>query len=231
MANIVQLKRSSVSGRVPDAGNVEIGEPVVNLADRIIFTKNTTGSVIVIGAGTTSNISEGNNLYFTNARAIASLTEGAGINIDSNGLITASISENYFNTFSSNIIPSQDGVFNLGSPAFRWKTLFLANNTLDLGGATISSDGTGTIQISASGAVLPAGSKLNVSSNENEIATLNDRGSVQRVVPFFTQAIGLGTAANSFIFATNPDLYVFKAFTLSNGSSLVEEENTLQFTF
>lgn len=73
MANIVQLKRSSVSGRVPDAGNVTVGEPVVNLADQIIFTKNTTGSVIVIGAGTTSNITEGTNLYFSNARVYANI--------------------------------------------------------------------------------------------------------------------------------------------------------------
>ena len=74
MANIVQLKRSSVTGRVPDAGNVEIGEPVVNLADRIIFTKNTTGNVIVIGSGTTSNITEGTNLYFSNARVSAAIS-------------------------------------------------------------------------------------------------------------------------------------------------------------
>ncbi len=230
MANIVQLKRSSVPGRVPDAGNVEIGEPVVNLADQIIFTKNTTGSVIVIGSGTTSNIAEGSNLYFTNARAIASLTEGAGINIDSNGLITASISESYFNAFDANIIPSVDGEYNLGSSSFRWKTLFLANNTLDLGGATISSDGTGAIQISAAGAVLPAGSRLNVSNVEKEIATLSDGGTVQRPTPLYTQASGLSTAANTFIFSANPDLYVFTAFTLSNGAALTEN-NILQFTF
>lgn len=73
MAGIVQLKRSSVSGRVPDAANIEIGEPVVNFADQIIFTKNTTGSVIVVGAGTTSNVVEGTNLYFTNARVYANV--------------------------------------------------------------------------------------------------------------------------------------------------------------
>lgn len=89
MANIVQLKRSSVSGRVPDAANVEVGEPVVNLADQIIFTKDGSGTVKVIGAGTTSNISEGTNLYFTNTRAVAALTAGTGISISANGLITA----------------------------------------------------------------------------------------------------------------------------------------------
>lgn len=75
MASTIQLKRSSVAGKVPDAANVEIGEPVVNFADRIIFTKNTTGSVIVIGAGTTSNVTEGVNLYYSNARVYANVAQ------------------------------------------------------------------------------------------------------------------------------------------------------------
>ena len=90
MANIVQLKRSSVSGRVPDAGNVEIGEPVVNLADRIIFTKNTTGSVIVVGAGTTSNVTEGINLYFSNARVSAAISSQTLSNATFSGNVVAS---------------------------------------------------------------------------------------------------------------------------------------------
>ena len=89
MANIVQLKRSSVSGRVPDAANVEIGEPVVNLADRIIFTKNTTGSVIVVGAGTTSNVTEGINLYFSNARVSAAISSQTLSNVTFSGNISA----------------------------------------------------------------------------------------------------------------------------------------------
>jgi hypothetical protein len=90
MANIVQLKRSSVSGRVPDAGNVEIGEPVVNLADRIIFTKNTTGSIIVVGAGTTSNVTEGSNLYFSNARVSAAISSQTLGNATFTGNVSAS---------------------------------------------------------------------------------------------------------------------------------------------
>ena len=90
MANIVQLKRSSVSGRVPDAGNVTVGEPVVNLADQIIFTKNTTGSVIVIGAGTTSNVTEGTNLYFSNARVSAAISTQTLGNATFSGNVNAS---------------------------------------------------------------------------------------------------------------------------------------------
>lgn len=89
MANDLQLKRSSVSGRVPDAANVLVGEPVVNLADKIIYTKDGSGSVIVIGAGSTSNISEGTNLYYTDNRARSAISVIGGGSYDSaTGVIT-----------------------------------------------------------------------------------------------------------------------------------------------
>lgn len=88
MANIVQLKRSSVSGRIPDAANVQVGEPVVNLADQVLYTKDGSGAIKVIGAGTTSNIAEGTNLYFTTTRARDSFSAGTGISI-ADGIISA----------------------------------------------------------------------------------------------------------------------------------------------
>lgn len=39
----------------------------------------------------TSNVIEGSNLFFTNARSVAALTPGSGINIDANGLVTANV--------------------------------------------------------------------------------------------------------------------------------------------
>jgi|TARA_B100001778_G_scaffold6828_1_gene5571 hypothetical protein len=61
---------------------------------------------------------------------------------------------------AGNLIPSQDGVFQLGSSSKRWQTLFVAAETIDLGGATISSDGSGSLTIAATGATLPSGSKV-----------------------------------------------------------------------
>ena len=89
MANDIQLKRSSVTGKTPDAANVLVGEPVVNLTDKILYTKDGTGNVIVIGAGITSNITEGTNLYFTNARVVSALTAGQNITLDANGRINS----------------------------------------------------------------------------------------------------------------------------------------------
>ena len=58
------------------------------------------------------------------------------------------------------MIPSQNNVFQLGSASRRWQKLFVASTTIDLGGATISSDGTGSLAIAATGATLPNGSKV-----------------------------------------------------------------------
>ena len=51
MANTIQIKRSSVPGSIPNSANVLVGEPVVNLADQILYTKDNNGNVIIIGAG------------------------------------------------------------------------------------------------------------------------------------------------------------------------------------
>ena len=127
MATDIQLKRSITPGSVPGAANVLVEEPVFNLADRILYTKDTTGNIITISSGfagniaslafeaanvaasytvagvagnvsniqlasgittsgllTTANISELTNLYFTNARARASISVASG-NVNGKG--------------------------------------------------------------------------------------------------------------------------------------------------
>ena len=43
-------------------------------------------------------------------------------------------------TFGGNLLPSANITYNLGSPTQRWNEIFLAGNTIDIGGATISAD-------------------------------------------------------------------------------------------
>ena len=90
MANEIQLKRSSVANKVPDAGNVQVGEPVINLNDKIIFTKDTSENIIVIGAGTTANVIENGNLYFSNARVSAAISSQTLSNATFSGNVVAS---------------------------------------------------------------------------------------------------------------------------------------------
>ena len=129
------------------------------------------------------------------------------------------------------ILPSITNTFDLGSPTKRWKDIYLSSNSINLDGATISSDGTGAISIAASGATLPEGSKAG--TNKIAVAVTGSGGAEQSatVVPFFSNAGGLSTANANFNFNSSvDDKFVFtgsKTFTLSNGSNLADSNITL----
>lgn len=67
-------------------------------------------AVSATGILTTANVSEVTNLYFTNARAVAALTEGTGINIDANGLISASATGTVSNSFTTISVTGQSNI-------------------------------------------------------------------------------------------------------------------------
>lgn len=145
--------------------------------------------------------------------------------------------EDYLNgNLDVDIVPLRNEVINLGSPTNRFYELFLAGNTIDIGGATISSDGSGNITISANGAILPAGSKVSSGNVQQEIATvaasiIDEDGNEQSLglndqmtsvnVPFFTKERGLGSRETTFAFKQNiTDARIFKNFTLTNGDRI-----------
>ena len=134
---------------------------------------------------------------------------------------------------NSDFLPSQTNTYNLGSAERRWKDIFLSSNSINLDGATISSDGTGAIAIAASGATLPTGSKT---EDGNALAVMGSTtsGSISqpiRRVDFFSAADGLSTKNATFEFnAEVADKYSFldnSTFTLANGSALTESGITL----
>jgi hypothetical protein len=57
MANTVfQIKRSSVPGRIPSSSDLNVGELAINLADKILFSKDASGNVFQVSAGSSSNV-------------------------------------------------------------------------------------------------------------------------------------------------------------------------------
>ena len=137
-----------------------------------------------------------------------------------------------FSAVDQDIIPDGDGTRNLGSSSKRFAELFLTGQTINLGGATIDSDGTGTVSVSATGVTLPAGSK----AGDNQLAVVSTgsagaAGQVSRVIPFFSASGGLSTANTNFEFnAIIDEKFVFtgtKTFTLANGSALADSDPTL----
>jgi hypothetical protein len=67
-------------------------------------------------------------------------------NVTGGNLITAGLANvgtltvNGGSTFTGNLLPSANVTYNLGSPTQRWSEIYLAGNTIDIGGATISAD-------------------------------------------------------------------------------------------
>ena len=132
---------------------------------------------------------------------------------------------------TTNIVPSSNNSLDLGTTEKRWRELYLSGNTINLGGATISSDGTGQLSISGSGAVLPQGSKIEASGAQKALATVSDEGTLEQLVPFFTQSSGLSTPAATFAFKADATVRVFTAFTLNSGESLIRTTKEAQFLF
>jgi len=129
------------------------------------------------------------------------------------------------------IIPDGDGTRNLGSASKRFAELFLTGQTINLGGATIDSDGTVQVSVSATGVTLPAGSKTETGNELAVVSSSGDTLQATRLVDFFSAAGGLSTPNTRFEFnATVDNKFVFtgtKTFTLQNGNSLSDSVITL----
>ena len=170
------------------------------------------GSNVVLNATDSSGTSDGDDIL---------LESGVGGSRDLDFTVLQNV--------TSDIIPQQGGTFNLGSETHRFKSIFLEADTIDLDGATIKSDGSGQLTISADGATLPAGSK---DTDGKELLTVVAETTTSSVltaqptksVPLFTQSGGLTTAAATFTFAktlSRRSVYTNSGhtFLLSNGDS------------
>ena len=176
----------------------------------------------VAGEPTTSDLESGEVAINTSNNQLYANLSGTIVSLGSNLDLSA---------VDQDIIPDSDGTRNLGSSSKRFAELFLTGQTINLGGATIDSDGTGTVSVSATGVTLPAGSKAG--GNKLAVAVTGSGGVEQaaQVVDFFSKSGGLSSANTQFSFnATVDDKFVFtgdKSFTLANGNSLTDSNVTL----
>ncbi len=181
-----------------------------------------------IGGGGSTKISEMDDVDITNQQEGYALKYNASTKKYDFGEVASDLS-----AVDQNIIPDTNNTRELGSSAKRWKKIYLASQTVDLGGAEISSDGTGQINIAATGATLPAGSK----AGDNRLAVTGTGGrtggAVIHNVPFYTRAGGL-TTPNAY-FEFNGTIDTARPFTdkstyrLANGSTLAETDELTLF--
>ena len=212
------------------ADNYETTLTIVDpTADRTVYMPNATGYLPVLAAASTTTItSTPEELNVVDGVTAGTVAASKAVVVDSNKDIAGFRNM----TISGNFLPSATNTYNLGSASKRFNDLFLAGDTIDLAGSTISADGTGTISISADGVTLPTGSK--VGNNELAVFGSSATGSSSQVirrVDFFSASGGLSTANATFEFnAEVADRYSFtdaSTFTLSDGSSLTDSGITL----
>jgi hypothetical protein len=55
MATVIIPKKSSVAEKIPLTSDLQVGEVAINLADKLIYTKNSANEVIVVGGGVWAN--------------------------------------------------------------------------------------------------------------------------------------------------------------------------------
>jgi hypothetical protein len=144
---------------------------------------------------------------------------------------TADVADIDLGAITQSILPLNNNAIDLGSSSKRWRDLYLSGNTLNIGGATISSDGTGAISISATGATLPLNSNVLVAGAVTKtIALAGADGSPVQAVPFFTAAGGIVNENTKLDFKADPDKIVAN-FTLSTGTTLGSEQGSTLFFF
>ena len=220
MATVIKLKRSTTADSVPNTGDLADGEVAINIADQKIYVRN-GGSIVEV-----ANASGGGAAVpgsFTTLTASGATTLNGDVTLgDATGddiTITGRI--------AGHIVPKTNDTYDLGTSSLRWRTAYLGASTLDLGGATISSDGSGTITIAAAGATLPTGSLIGTEL----IAGADAEGTLLRTdVPFYKTG-DLSTANATFnLKASGGGERVFNDFTLATGSAITTQTNTL-FSF
>jgi len=175
MANQITLKRSSVPGKVPTVGQLALGEVAINTYDGKIYFKKYDGveeSIITIGesvAGasgpiaSTTDVAEGSNLYFTQARARAAISASPGVTFNqatgkigtSQPLMVTSAPTFAGLTLTGNIditgsiVPSANITYDLGSPDKQWRDIYVGPGSLYVNGQKVLEDNSGTITFTA----------------------------------------------------------------------------------
>lgn len=134
----------------------------VNALNVTAFDALTAQSVTDISSFTTTDISEGANLYFTAQRARDAIQAGVGVSYDAaTGEVSASLTggegitvsgdEISFDgsSISQDIVPSVDNLYSLGSPDKVWRDVYIGPGSLYINGTKILEDNSGTITMYA----------------------------------------------------------------------------------
>ena len=151
-----------VAGAVQSAVESLVDTTFVNALNVTAFDALTAQSVTDISSFTTTDISEGANLFFTSQRARDAVQGGEGVSynpttgefsISLTGGDGISVSGNEVSldgsAISQDLVPAADDVYSLGSPDKVWRDVYIGPGSLYINGTKILEDNSGTITMNA----------------------------------------------------------------------------------
>ena len=164
---------------------------------------------------------------------VASTTTATGTFIVTGGVgISGALNIGSGVTVTGNVLPSANVTYNLGSPTQRWKDLFLAGNTIDLNGATISAVGGaitfqnslgGSFSVTGSAGGQSTGTFGNLVANSGVASTTTSTGAL-----IVTGGVGVSGAVNiGGALTVSGDFTVNGTTTNINTTNLVVEDKNI----
>ena len=148
------------NARVWDNVTASITTSYVPEGSNLYYTNVRVWDNIISGISTTY-VPEGSNLYYTNARVWANVSPELG-NLDARlsnveggvaGYSNSNV-KSYLAVFDGNIIPTQNNIYDLGSPNAYWRSIYVGDGTIFFsGGASIEISPSGTLEYKADGGI------------------------------------------------------------------------------
>jgi len=166
MANKIILKKTSTASKVPLSTDLEVGEIAVNLADQKLYSKNASGTVILVGQGVAgSGDVVGGSSSTDNALArydgtTGKLIQNSTVTLDDNGNL-ANVNSVGFDT-TPTTPPTTAGSMYWDSGNLTPTVVLNANTDLQLGQENIALVYNGT------GSTITAGSVVAVSGAQGQ---------------------------------------------------------------
>jgi hypothetical protein len=211
MATRFQIKRTTVGGIVPTTGDIQPGELAINLADKKLFTANST-AVFELGSNLT-NLSVTSNLTATAIIANGSIgTTGQVLHSNGTGI--------YWDTDDQGVTSVASGNGLTGGPITSTGTIsVLANSGLSANATGVYVvPGNGLVTANSTGVHVGAGSGVVV--NSTAVSILANSGIVANSTGTFvnTAFIGTLTANNSTNLNGQPASFYTNASNISTGT-------------
>ena len=158
--NTIHLGTSTLkvdaSGNFQLSGGLQSNNPIVgDDSTLLVDTANSTIPYSVLSGtptipSTTTNLSEGTNLYYTDARADARITAATTTDLSegTNLYYTDARVTTKLGSVSSHIVPDTNITYDLGSTTNRFRDLYLSGTTIHLGSSQLSVDNDGNFAFS-----------------------------------------------------------------------------------